>query len=79
MTTINVRYKDDYEIYSSCEDSFNTEDYCLINEGLPAIECTKAAIKYLRSKSHKGYRYVNDPYVGKIDITSYIVELKSYL
>ena len=79
MTTINVKYKEDDEVYFSSEDSFSTAKYSVDNGGLAAIDCTKAVIKYLRSKSHNGYRYVNDPFIGKIDITSYIIEMKSYL
>tara|TARA_Y100000816_G_scaffold275094_1_gene242982 strand:- start:154 stop:393 length:240 start_codon:yes stop_codon:yes gene_type:complete len=79
MQTINVKYKDDDEVYYSNEDSFSTAKYSIDNDGIPAIDCTKAVISYLRSKSHKGYRYVNDPFTGKMDITSYIIEMKSYL
>ena len=79
MPTINVKYKDDDEVYSSNEDSFSTANYSIENNGVAAIECTKAVILYLRSKSHEGYKYVNDPFIGKIDITSYITEMKSYL
>tara|TARA_Y100000114_G_C11715006_1_gene305468 strand:+ start:205 stop:444 length:240 start_codon:yes stop_codon:yes gene_type:complete len=79
MSTIKVKYIEEGEVYSSNEDSFSTGKYSMDNGGLTALECSKAAIGYLRSKSHKGYKYVNDPYTGKIDITTYIIEMKSYL